>query len=670
MKSADKPTVQLAGARENFNELYNRAQGGDAVAVSQMTTAGKTLLDLSYGYSATLQDYKRDQAKVRMVMEQGIAVGKTALVQAEQMAWQRANPGKDLPKVIPATDLSKTIDPLQAARDELAAALLAEAVAVETSAKVKVSELGVEKTLREQYIALVAKLADWNDRFQWTETFNKEVTDLITGTDLTATTLVTLVGTTDTGLTGVKTKFTDLGTEITKLTTANTDLTEDYGELGTSLLNLGGALSKGLSGDQLTPYITAVINTYKNLGESITNVKTSSNDLITAYNSLGTVVTAAVGTPTTGITGLITGATKLGDVYNLAAGATVTINFTGAQPAVKSLIDNFNASAGSVVTLNFTGAQPAVKSLIDNFNASANSVVTLKFEGAQGAVSALVTNFNASAGSVVTLDFKGTQGAVSALVTNFNASANSVVTLSFTGTQDAVGALKDKFNASANSVVPIDFSGAASAVSNLTKAYNDAANVVANRPTAPTPTPDLTPTPTGTTYGDFMFKDGTITNVKTAESWDAAFIADQAQQFGTKYGKPATLARAVELGIGEGVSSDVLTALRGYLPTGVRPSFKVGANIIPHDMTANLHEGEAVIPKAFNPALHGPDYTAMVQELRAMREEVRQLRKDNSAENHAIVMHTQKTAKTLHRTTLGGKAMQVESESTVEVLGL
>jgi hypothetical protein len=87
-------------------------------------------------------------------------------------------------------------------------------------------------------------------------------------------------------------------------------------------------------------------------------------------------------------------------------------------------------------------------------------------------------------------------------------------------------------------------------------------------------------------------------------------------------------------------------------------------------MTANLHEGEAVIPKAFNPALHGPDYTAMVQELRAMREEVRQLRKDNSAENHAIVMHTQKTAKTLHRTTLGGKAMQVESESTVEVLGL
>jgi len=35
------------------------------------------------------------------------------------------------------------------------------------------------------------------------------------------------------------------------------------------------------------------------------------------------------------------------------------------------------------------------------------------------------------------------------------------------------------------------------------------------------------------------------------------------------------------------------------------PSYAVGANYIPHDQIAQLHEGEAVVPKAYNPAAGG-----------------------------------------------------------------
>ncbi len=49
-------------------------------------------------------------------------------------------------------------------------------------------------------------------------------------------------------------------------------------------------------------------------------------------------------------------------------------------------------------------------------------------------------------------------------------------------------------------------------------------------------------------------------------------------------------------------------ALRAYWEQqyGIRlPSFSIGTNLIPRDMIAQLHEGEAVVPKAFNPAAHG-----------------------------------------------------------------
>lgn len=54
------------------------------------------------------------------------------------------------------------------------------------------------------------------------------------------------------------------------------------------------------------------------------------------------------------------------------------------------------------------------------------------------------------------------------------------------------------------------------------------------------------------------------------------------------------------------------------------PGFAVGTNYVPHDMAAMIHEGEAIVPKAFNPWAGGAaggrqDNAELVSELRALR---------------------------------------------------
>lgn len=57
------------------------------------------------------------------------------------------------------------------------------------------------------------------------------------------------------------------------------------------------------------------------------------------------------------------------------------------------------------------------------------------------------------------------------------------------------------------------------------------------------------------------------------------------------------------------------------------PSFAVGTNYVPFDMTARIHEGEAIVPKAFNPMLTGGMAGGnvngeLVAEVRALRQQV------------------------------------------------
>ena len=83
-----------------------------------------------------------------------------------------------------------------------------------------------------------------------------------------------------------------------------------------------------------------------------------------------------------------------------------------------------------------------------------------------------------------------------------------------------------------------------------------------------------------------------------------------------------------------GTISD-LEALSGYYQSDWRraaesvgiPAFAVGTNYVPRDMLAQIHEGEAIVPKAYNPAANpgmGGGNSEVVSELRALREENRQ----------------------------------------------
>jgi hypothetical protein len=56
------------------------------------------------------------------------------------------------------------------------------------------------------------------------------------------------------------------------------------------------------------------------------------------------------------------------------------------------------------------------------------------------------------------------------------------------------------------------------------------------------------------------------------------------------------------------------------------PAFATGTNFVPQDMVAMIHQGEAIIPRQYNPAAGGGYSDEVCAELRQLREEVRSLR--------------------------------------------
>ncbi|MCT6721657.1 hypothetical protein [Acidovorax sp. K2F] len=88
------------------------------------------------------------------------------------------------------------------------------------------------------------------------------------------------------------------------------------------------------------------------------------------------------------------------------------------------------------------------------------------------------------------------------------------------------------------------------------------------------------------------------------------------------------------------------------------PAFAVGTNYVPQDMLAQIHEGEAIVPKAFNPWANGyaggvGDNAVLIAEIRALREEVAALRaaSEDAADSGA------QTADVLTRVTRNGNGM-------------
>lgn len=125
------------------------------------------------------------------------------------------------------------------------------------------------------------------------------------------------------------------------------------------------------------------------------------------------------------------------------------------------------------------------------------------------------------------------------------------------------------------------------------------------------------------------------------------------------------LSQAIEAAAGlQAIAAADVAIIRGQLAASLSetlrvlglevPAFAVGTNYVPRDMLARIHEGEAIVPRAYNPAAGGTAQgsqvmaerlQAVVAELQGLRDEVR-----------SGVTHNAKTARILDRVARDGDA--------------
>lgn len=92
-----------------------------------------------------------------------------------------------------------------------------------------------------------------------------------------------------------------------------------------------------------------------------------------------------------------------------------------------------------------------------------------------------------------------------------------------------------------------------------------------------------------------------------------------------------------------------------------RASFAIGTNYVPRDMTANIHQGERIIPAADNRALmaalntQGGGNAELVQEVKALRAELQAI----NANTAAGAEYGRRTSSDISQVTEGGNAMRV-----------
>jgi len=176
------------------------------------------------------------------------------------------------------------------------------------------------------------------------------------------------------------------------------------------------------------------------------------------------------------------------------------------------------------------------------------------------------------------------------------------------------------------------------------------------------------PDDTSSYYGGFF--DGYLNNVDAAE----------AVVQGLDWSDPAAAINQLwqaQQSAGDSLNNAILSAASGFTPEEIAAmfetqglqSFAVGTNRIPRDMIAQLHEGEAIVPAAYNPANGGSmvDNAEVLAKFDAMIARLERI----EASNNAISESSARTDKTLVRVTRGGDQMQVGSDTaTGSVLAL
>ena len=96
-------------------------------------------------------------------------------------------------------------------------------------------------------------------------------------------------------------------------------------------------------------------------------------------------------------------------------------------------------------------------------------------------------------------------------------------------------------------------------------------------------------------------------------------------------------------------------ALLAYARSKGIPGFAAGTNYVPRDMLAQIHEGEAIVPKAYNPAAGGTQNNARLEALiEGLTARVQALQ----SELVAIKTNTSSMAENIDEVTEGGNAMR------------
>lgn len=89
-----------------------------------------------------------------------------------------------------------------------------------------------------------------------------------------------------------------------------------------------------------------------------------------------------------------------------------------------------------------------------------------------------------------------------------------------------------------------------------------------------------------------------------------------------------------------------------------------GTNYVPQDMLAQIHEGEAVVPKKYNPAANGNNELIMelINQVRIMSNEIKELRKEQLNGDLANVQATKTVTRILRDVTKDGTAITTTTE--------